>query len=122
VSAPKWRIDLVLNHYYGTSFLPSPGWRRIRCPEHEDRNASAQINTDKSCWGCFACDIAEDAIELIKRVENVREFAAAVNKYAEITGDSGDKVRRGGRASRPVSDSPGSDQLVLGARTSRRRH
>jgi hypothetical protein len=123
MAAAKWQIDKILNHYYGTQLLPSPGWRRLKCPEHDDRNASAQVSTDKGCWNCFTCDIAEDAIETIKRIEGYREFGRALAKYEEITGISSEPIRGARRSGRAVSASAGIDsgQLELGGTRRRRR-
>jgi hypothetical protein len=121
--AAKWNLSAVFNHYYGTNVLPGPGWRRLKCPEHSDAVASAQINTDKGSWNCFSCDLSEDAIELIKRVEGVREFGRAVAIYEGIAGSLSPEVPRArssrGRVSHPAGDD--GDQLELGGSRRRRR-
>lgn len=43
------------------------GWQACKCPYHEDRTASASVNTTSGRFHCFACDIHEDVIGLIRR-------------------------------------------------------
>jgi len=43
------------------------GWQACKCPFHEDRSASASVNTTTGRVHCFACDYNEDLIGLIMK-------------------------------------------------------
>ena len=54
--------------YLGAS-LPSDGhgWRKMRCPFHEDRTASSAINFELNKFKCHGCGVAGDIYDLIKQ-------------------------------------------------------
>jgi DNA primase len=56
------------------------GWRSVRCPFHEDKNASASANIVLGGFVCYACDVRGDVWSLIMRFENIpkTEFRKAV--------------------------------------------
>lgn len=62
----------VLEHYGADlSRVRASGWRPVRCPFHDDRNASAGVNLDKNAFACHACGMKGDAISLIKKREGL---------------------------------------------------
>lgn len=71
--------------YIGAS-LPSVGhgWRKIKCPFHDDGHASAGINFDDQRFKCHGCGVGGDVYDLIMYKEggNYREavqFAEAIS-------------------------------------------
>ena len=49
------------------------------CPLHDDRHPSFYANAGKGIWYCHACQIAGDAVELVRRLTGVR-FGEAVRR------------------------------------------
>ena len=59
----KFSIRPVLEHYGAENLPHRPGgWAKIKCPMHDDSNASASFNEDKGQFRCFACDFFGDAM------------------------------------------------------------
>lgn len=64
--------------YYGADDVPENyRYRPMLCPFHDERNASASVNTDEGKFRCFVCDIKGDAIDVVKWRENL-EYLSAV--------------------------------------------
>lgn len=81
-----------LLEYYGVAVPPEgPGWKSIRCPFHEDRNASARSNGQG--FMCHGCGVKGDALALIMERENVG-YLDSVRIYEEISGESVQKLQR----------------------------
>lgn len=60
------------------------GWQPCKCPYHQDRTASASVNTTKDRFHCFVCDINEDVVGLIRKdtgVSYVEAKQEAEEKY-----------------------------------------
>lgn len=89
----KFPIGPVLE-YLGQQM---PGGRRsgrvkAKCSFHDDTVASAVIDYVSNRFRCFACGETGDAIELLMRHEGIN-FAAAVERGEEITGQAQSAVR-----------------------------
>lgn len=113
---PRVRLESVWQHYYGEPLLPGKGWRRLRCPEHEDRTASAQVNTEDGRWTCFTCNYSEDALDIVMRKEGLG-FGQAIRFVEDVIGETDqapERRRRGGRRD------AGDGQMLLGSRPRRR--
>ena len=73
------------------------GWRKMKCPFHDDSNASASINYDANRFKCFGCGAGGDIYDLIQHerggtlVEAI-EFASTIsttsNTTVQLTGES----------------------------------
>jgi len=62
------------------------GWQPVKCPYHGDRTASASVNTTTDRFHCFACDISEDLVGLIRKDTGMGYVEAkqeAENKYGQ---------------------------------------
>ena len=74
--------------YIGAS-LPNvgSGWRKMRCPFHPDKHASAGINFDEERFKCHGCGVGGDVYDLIMYKEggNYREAV----KFAETISPTG---------------------------------
>ena len=82
-------IAPVLEHY-GAHFVPNRrGWASMKCPFHDDRTASAAVNTneDVQAFTCFACQAKGDAYGLVMWKEGC-DFQTARRTVEEITGIS----------------------------------
>lgn len=62
------------------------GWQPCKCPFHEDRTASASVNTGTGRFHCFVCDISEDLIGLIRREHPGVSYVEAQQKAAQEYG------------------------------------
>jgi hypothetical protein len=105
----------VLEHY-GATFVPTRhGWAKMRCPFHQDRNASASVNTDEGLFRCFGgCDIdspldnggsnASDGFDIIAWKEGLDDFPSAKQCAEDIFGERyGDVLQKStGKPSRRV--------------------
>ncbi len=45
------------------------GWRKIKCPFHQDSHASAGINFDEQRFKCHGCGVSGDVYDLIMERE-----------------------------------------------------
>lgn len=79
---------------YINANLPSrgSGWRKMRCPFHDDTHASAAVNYDENRFKCHGCGITGDTYDLIKQREggNYREAI----KFAESISSTGNTAVR----------------------------
>jgi len=56
----KHSIAAYLEHIGAKLPAVGSGWRKIRCPFHPDKTASAGINFDEGRFKCHACGVAGD--------------------------------------------------------------
>lgn len=56
-----------------------------RCPWHDDRRPSLQVNPDRQTWKCWVCDIGGDAFSYVMKRENC-DFVEALKMLAERAG------------------------------------
>ena len=63
------------------------GWRKIKCPFHPDKHASAGVNFDEERFKCHGCGVGGDVYDLIMYKEggNYREAV----KFAETISPTG---------------------------------
>ncbi|WP_374191296.1 CHC2 zinc finger domain-containing protein [Streptomyces argyrophylli] len=64
-------IAEVLRHYYQIDVKQRAGWSKIPCPLHVDENPSASVSTEKQRWNCFVCQVSEDSLDVIMRMEGI---------------------------------------------------
>lgn len=81
-------ITAVLSHYGADDLPETLGWKSIRCPFHDDRNASARYcsNEDTQAFHCNACAASGDVISLVKQQESL-DYKEALAFLEEITGE-----------------------------------
>ncbi len=53
---PVYPIGPILESFGGQSVVEGLGWKAYRCPFHNDRDASASVNTQKQVFNCHAAD------------------------------------------------------------------
>lgn len=88
----KPSIVTVLDHY-GAHYVPDTGrWTAMKCPFHDDRSASASVNSDLNLFRCFACDAESplgakgssvmDSFDVIAWQEGLTDFPST-KRHAE---------------------------------------
>lgn len=81
---PPLDIARVLDHC-GADYVPDGyGWRKMRCPFHDDREASAAVNVDAGAFTCHACGVRGDGYSLIRHhlgVDDWRTVLAAAEGF-----------------------------------------
>jgi hypothetical protein len=83
------------------------GWRKIKCPFHEDKTASAGINFDEQRFKCHGCGVGGDVYDLIMYKEG-GNYSEAL-KFAETISPTGNAtVRKPHKYSSGVSSNAGS--------------
>ena len=88
----KHSIEDYLLYVGATLPARGSGWRKIRCPFHGDKHASAGINFDEGRFKCHGCGVGGDVYDLIMYREggNYREAV----KFAETISPTGnDRIR-----------------------------
>ena len=78
------------------------GWRKMRCPFHDDGHASAAVNFDANVFKCHACGVAGDVYDLIRH-DKGGTFSEAVEFAQTISPQSNAGIRSTHRPSRGVS-------------------
>jgi len=61
-----------------------PNEVRFRCPFHDDKNPSANANTETKLWSCHTCDKGGSAIDFL--MEGGAEYRAALAAVGEFAG------------------------------------
>ena len=98
----KHSIAAYLEHTGATLPAVGHGWRKMKCPFHGDKHASAAINYDDNRFKCFGCEVAGDVYDLIMYKEGGNYIEAI--KFAESISLAGNRpVRKASPSSRGVS-------------------
>jgi DNA primase len=58
-----------------------------RCPWHDDRRPSLQVNPDRQTWKCWVCDIGGDVFSFVMKREGC-DFSEAIKMLADRAGIS----------------------------------
>src|SRR5438094_7392766 len=99
---PTFPIVPILVHYGGQDAAEGYGERAYPCPFHKDSQASGSINTTAQLFNCHAsgdCPTG-DAVSIVRKMEGL-DYASAVERAAEISGEGNHSVRgKSGRSSR----------------------
>ncbi|MEU9058983.1 CHC2 zinc finger domain-containing protein [Streptomyces sp. NPDC048430] len=91
----KPSIAEVLEHYGATDVPEGSRFRKMKCPFHEDRNASASVCTEENRFRCFACDISGDSFDVIADQEGCRDFSCTRSCTEKLLGGSYGTIRGG---------------------------
>jgi DNA primase len=60
----------VLEHYGADlTRVLDYGWRKVCCPFHDDKIASASVNLGTGAFACHACNVHGDVLSTIARAE-----------------------------------------------------
>ena len=92
--------------YIGATVPPEgSGWRKIKCPFHEDGHASAGINFDENRFKCHGCGVGGDVYDLIIQKQG-GTYREAI-KFAQTISLAGDSpVRKPDTFSNRLSGNP----------------
>lgn len=101
----KHAIADYLNHIGANVPARGSGWRKMRCPFHDDRNASAAINFDANRFKCHGCGVSGDTYDLIRH-DKGGSLSEAIEFAQTISNESDTTVRFPNRQSRRVSINP----------------
>ena len=83
------------------------GWRKMRCPWHEDRNASAAVNFSLNRFKCHGCGVGGDTYDLIQ-LDRGGTLSEAIEFAETISSASHSGLRLADRPGRNVSRVSGS--------------
>lgn len=86
-------MSAVFEHYELPYPQASTGQRSIRCPVHDESNASATVNLEKGVFYCFACGASGNAAHIVMAREGL-EVRDAFRYIEEVVGVSDNGVRR----------------------------
>lgn len=76
IAEAKLRLPDLLA-YHGLDIREyKPGWFSVRCPFHDDSNASASLNLDEYRFRCHGCDVSGDTIDIIEKVQGLDKKGA----------------------------------------------
>lgn len=102
---PNLSIAVTLIHY-GAKNIPSGyGWKQIRCPFHNDRMASASVNTEINGFRCHGCEVSGDPIKIIRSQEGI-SFKEAIAFANDVIGASVDSRSFSQSADKPKKRRP----------------
>lgn len=83
----KHSIEVYLEYIGATVPSRGHGWRKMKCPFHGDKHASAGVNFEEGRFKCHGCGVGGDVYDLIMYKEggNYREAL----KFAETISPTG---------------------------------
>jgi hypothetical protein len=86
--------DIAAYLTYIGATLPSEGhgWRKMRCPFHGDKHASAALNFEDKRFKCFGCEAQGDVYDLIIYKQG-GNYSEAI-KFAESISLAGNRTIR----------------------------
>jgi DNA primase len=109
----KHSIEDYLNHIGAKVPARGYGWRKMRCPFHDDSTASSAVNFDINGFKCHGCGVSGDTYDLI-RLQRGGTLSEAI-EFAQTISTTGDTtVRSTHRSSNRLS----SNKTTLGRRGS----
>jgi len=101
----KHDVAAYLTYIGATLPAVGHGWRKMKCPFHGDKHASAAINYDENRFKCFGCEASGDVYDLIMYKEGGNYIEAI--KFAESISLAGNRpVRKTSAPSRRISFNP----------------
>lgn len=81
------------------------GWRKMKCPFHDDSHASAAVNYDKNAFVCHGCGVKGDTFSLIMDRERIN-YREAVQFAASVLTSGNTEVRQQDRTRSRLSVKP----------------
>jgi DNA primase len=101
----KPSIEEYLNYIGAATPAMGSGWRKMKCPFHDDSHASAAVNYDKNAFVCHGCGIKGDAYSLIMDRERIN-YREAVQFAASVLTSGNTEVRQQDRTRARLSVKP----------------
>ena len=101
----KPSIEEYLNYIGAATPAKGSGWRKMKCPFHDDSHASAAVNYDKNAFICHGCGIKGDTFSLIMDRERMN-YREAVQFAASVLTSGNTEVRQQDRTRTRLSVKP----------------
>jgi DNA primase len=101
----KPSIEEYLNYIGAATPAMGSGWRKMKCPFHDDSHASAAVNYDKNAFVCHGCGIKGDTYSLIMDRERIN-YREAVQFAASVLTSGNTEVRQQDRTRARLSVKP----------------
>jgi DNA primase len=101
----KPSIEEYLNYVGAATPAKGSGWRKMKCPFHDDSHASAAVNYDKNAFVCHGCGIKGDTYSLIMDRERIN-YREAVQFAASVLTSGNTEVRQQDRTRARLSVKP----------------
>ena len=101
----KHSVAAYLEHIGATLPAVGHGWRKMKCPYHSDKHASAAINYDENRFKCFGCEVQGDVYDLIKHRQG-GSYSEALKFAENISLPSSGGIRKAFKSSSRVSFNP----------------
>ena len=98
----KHSIEDYLNSIGAAVPARAGGWRKMRCPFHEDGTASATVNLDTNRFKCFGCGVSGDTYDLIMHRQG-GTLGEAIEFAQTISPESNGALQRTHQPSRGIS-------------------
>ena len=83
------------------------GWRKMKCPFHNDSHASAAVNYDKNAFICHGCGVKGDVYSLIMYKEG-GDYREALKFAASVLTTGNTEIREQDRTRKGLSIKPSS--------------
>lgn len=93
---PLIPIEPVLDEYDVRYNSDRRHWQSVRCPFHEDRQASGSVNLDEAVFVCHGCGCSGSAITVLMKHEGL-DYDSARSRYETLSGGKLPDIRRGSR-------------------------
>jgi DNA primase len=103
-------FEAVARHYK-LALICSGSQRKARCPFHEDRRPSLQVNLDKSVFHCFGCNASGNILDFVMKSENcgIHEAATRLMEICRLEPPRGGKPAGKGQNTRKAAHNEGGD-------------
>ena len=98
----KPSIEEYLTHIGAAVPAMGNGWRKMKCPFHDDSHASAAVNYDKNAFICHGCGVKGDTYSLIMHQEGGR-YREAIKFAASVLVTGNAEIRQQDRTSKGLS-------------------
>lgn len=97
----KHNIEDYLQYIGASLPMRGSGWRKMRCPFHDDKHASAAINYDENKFKCHGCTVSGDIYNLIVHKEG-GTYREAIKFAESISSASNGAIRKTYSSSRGI--------------------
>jgi hypothetical protein len=101
----KPSIEEYLSYIGAATPAIGSGWRKMKCPFHDDSHASAAVNYDENAFVCHGCGIKGDTYSLIMDRERIN-YREAVKFAASVLTSGNTEIRQQDRTRTRLSVKP----------------
>ena len=101
----KASIEEYLNYIGAAVPAMGSGWRKMKCPFHDDSHASAAVNYDNNAFICHGCGVKGDTYSLIMHKEG-GSYREAIKFAASVLATGNAEIHQQDRTSKGLSRKP----------------